>query len=64
MVLEVADQALNEGRGVNPGDSEYGYRLSRFSKTLNEGRGVNPGDRARGEARPVGDRGRSTKAGA
>ena len=33
--------ALNEGRGMNPGDTRHpGERLA----TLNEGRGMNPGD--------------------
>ena len=44
--------ALNEGRGVNPGDTPV--RSSRWTArgTLNEGRGVNPGDTARTAAAP------------
>ena len=41
-----AMRPLNEGRGVNPGDSpESGRQLSKCQSPLNEGRGVNPGDR-------------------
>ena len=37
--------ALNEGRGVNPGDTYATIaRLTGHSTPLNEGRGVNPGD--------------------
>ena len=35
---------LNEGRGVNPGDTRGRLRAARVPAALNEGRGVNPGD--------------------
>ena len=35
---------LNEGRGVNPGDTQSGPCPPGQSLSLNEGRGVNPGD--------------------
>ena len=57
---------LNEGRGVNPGDTtdrrspDWGP-----THTLNEGRGVNPGDtRANAREHVTGRAKRSTKAGA
>ena len=58
--------ALNEGRGVNPGDT---WRLSNTAgtsekPTLNEGRGVNPGDTPAPEGDVRVDGVRSTKAGA
>ena len=37
--------ALNEGRGVNPGDTPWRPSVGpTVDPTLNEGRGVNPGD--------------------
>ena len=38
---------LNEGRGVNPGDTFPALAYSCTLPTLNEGRGVNPGDNRR-----------------
>ena len=35
---------LNEGRGVNPGDTRPARQAGPSLATLNEGRGVNPGD--------------------
>ena len=35
---------LNEGRGVNPGDTDYPRLGAWNASALNEGRGVNPGD--------------------
>ena len=35
---------LNEGRGVNPGDTSASASGSCSARPLNEGRGVNPGD--------------------
>ena len=35
---------LNEGRGVNPGDTGKLRRVLDKQTSLNEGRGVNPGD--------------------
>ena len=56
--------ALNEGRGVNPGDTPTRPRTRcRRTGTLNEGRGVNPGDTLPRAGVPVRDD-RSTKAGA
>ena len=59
------DAALNEGRGVNPGDTGLAIdALLAAVSALNEGRGVNPGDtptRSRLEHLVVE---RSTKAGA
>ena len=68
-------RALNEGRGVNPGDTNAasvglagfgcGARAGgRPPRPLNEGRGVNPGDTAAGVGRGAEDVERSTKAGA
>ena len=37
-------KSLNEGRGVNPGDTRDTPRGARRAPALNEGRGVNPGD--------------------
>ena len=56
--------SLNEGRGVNPGDTADPQRAQRsLGVPLNEGRGVNPGDtRLLAVAEPVAAR--STKAGA
>ena len=61
---------LNEGRGVNPGDTARapfgGFRASR-EPSLNEGRGVNPGDTSsavRFDRKRLHAGGRSTKAGA
>ncbi len=43
--LDTALGALNEGRGVNPGDTRPDpCRGAMLSPALNEGRGVNPGD--------------------
>ena len=43
--------SLNEGRGVNPGDTQPGTGRPRAAaRTLNEGRGVNPGDTRRRHA--------------
>ena len=40
---------LNEGRGINPGDTCVGLALLPDNAcTLNEGRGINPGDTPRG----------------
>ena len=36
--------ALNEGRGVNPGDTARPAPRNALRSALNEGRGVNPGD--------------------
>ena len=36
--------ALNEGRGVNPGDTPRAPIRPGARPSLNEGRGVNPGD--------------------
>ena len=38
--------SLNEGRGVNPGDTMTTLRPASRTPSLNEGRGVNPGDTA------------------
>ena len=35
---------LNEGRGLNPGDTINVERVYEFPPALNEGRGLNPGD--------------------
>ena len=35
---------LNEGRGVNPGDTPGPRQAGSGRSPLNEGRGVNPGD--------------------
>ncbi len=35
---------LNEGRGINPGDTGDHWGISSSPHTLNEGRGINPGD--------------------
>ena len=58
--------SLNEGRGVNPGDTRppRASRRRRRGGSLNEGRGVNPGDTAERPEEHVEDRLRSTKAGA
>ena len=44
--LTTANQAaLNEGRGMNPGDTRRPTPLTTAgTSTLNEGRGMNPGD--------------------
>ena len=56
--------ALNEGRGVNPGDTLHQSDGIPAVLALNEGRGVNPGDtRADATTSPSGQS-RSTKAGA
>ena len=39
-----AGQALNEGRGANPGDTERPCARRAIAGPLNEGRGANPGD--------------------
>ena len=40
-----AGWSLNEGRGVNPGDTQVRYAVSDSdTRSFNEGRGVNPGD--------------------
>ena len=39
--------SLNEGRGVNPGDTRAERNFATRSGSLNEGRGVNPGDTRR-----------------
>ena len=37
--------ALNEGRGINPGDTRrIRPQVLRHTAPLNEGRGINPGD--------------------
>ena len=59
------EDSLNEGRGLNPGDTPRGPRAdSRDAAPLNEGRGLNPGDTLAvlGENGP--EAVRSTKAGA
>ena len=56
-------QPLNEGRGMNPGDTIRFLIMRRPHSTLNEGRGMNPGDTAR-QSRELPDHQRSTKAGA
>ena len=38
---------LNEGRGINPGDTASGRTRSTWRTSLNEGRGINPGDTRR-----------------
>ena len=49
---------LNEGRGVNPGDTRAVHRFARLTRqTLNEGRGVNPGDTSGGPAPGTTDNG-------
>ena len=46
--------ALNEGRGVNPGDTSTATAPSPGPRrSLNEGRGVNPGDTHRPRDRPA-----------
>ena len=40
------EAALNEGRGVNPGDTGRRRWPELDGTPLNEGRGVNPGDTA------------------
>ena len=60
-----ADEApLNEGRGVNPGDTTPACPAEARSCPLNEGRGVNPGDTLAGGVVQVVGPPRSTKAGA
>ena len=57
--------ALNEGRGINPGDTATGGGGAPTDlATLNEGRGINPGDTDGGEIGLSALQGRSTKAGA
>ena len=59
----VAPATLNEGRGVNPGDTWFQRILDADTPALNEGRGVNPGDTATAAAQELSSS-RSTKAGA
>ena len=48
----MALSALNEGRDVNPGDTDNGLPgVDRWRPTLNEGRDVNPGDTPGAESR-------------
>ena len=42
--LTASRGALNEGRGLNPGDTRLTSGLGAHGGTLNEGRGLNPGD--------------------
>ena len=39
--------ALNEGRGINPGDTSVARAVPPVWSPLNEGRGINPGDTVR-----------------
>ena len=55
---------LNEGRGINPGDTRTQLVRREHSISLNEGRGINPGDTAGVRFGAAGRRSRSTKAGA
>ena len=65
--MPAAAPALNEGRGVNPGDTIDGRADPACTSTLNEGRGVNPGDTARpmraSEPRPTLNEGRGVNPG-
>ena len=55
---------LNEGRGLNPGDTaKFKGTCGKFG-SLNEGRGLNPGDTSSDRDRSERPRARSTKAGA
>ena len=36
--------SLNEGRGLNPGDTRHRHSAPTTADSLNEGRGLNPGD--------------------
>ena len=57
--------SLNEGRGVNPGDTIGAGMVRVGHSALNEGRGVNPGDTVeRGHGLVDDTVLRSTKAGA
>ena len=56
--------ALNEGRGVHPGDTSGRAAARRSASTLNEGRGVHPGDTVMAPTTGVPGSLRSTKAGA
>ena len=40
--------SLNEGRGINPGDTSCLQMRQPHAYALNEGRGINPGDTRRG----------------
>ena len=55
---------LNEGRGINPGDTTAFSVRGNPRKPLNEGRGINPGDTVRVQASRLNVNYRSTKAGA
>ena len=65
-----AARALNEGRGINPGDTSgiavNSACAAKSSRSLNEGRGINPGDTLRESCRRYASSlaVRSTKAGA
>ena len=54
-------RTLNEGRGVNPGDTRTTRPGRRSARPLNEGRGVNPGDTHARRMGPAANVGRSTK---
>ena len=42
--MTATHNSLNEGRGINPGDTSPSARCQDRSAPLNEGRGINPGD--------------------
>ena len=56
--------ALNEGRGISPGDTAGRAGMSDAVRALNEGRGISPGDTRHAAVPTPTGVGRSTKAGA
>ena len=63
MCRQLAQEALNEGRGRDPGDTGREKRIISRGSALNEGRSRDPGD-TRIEAPLILEEPRSTKAGA
>ena len=62
--LATCGTSLNEGRGMNSGDTAQEGRRTHRGSPLNEGRGVNPGDTLRATVQQRACHHRSTKAGA